>query len=93
MSISTRISSVVTVVLTPAARDDLEQLSNPMHGRVLKLLVRLEHWPDVSGAKPLRGELAGRYRLRTGDYRIQFLVAGSVVTVEKIGHRDGFYGD
>ena len=77
--------------MTPAATDELEQLSNPIHGRVLRLLVRLEHWPDVSGAKPLRGELAGCYRLRTGDYRIQFRVAGDVVTVEKIGHRDGFY--
>ena len=37
--------------------------------------------------------LAGRYRLRTGDYRIQFQVVGDLVTVEKIGHRDGFYGE
>jgi len=29
------------------------------------LLERLEKWPNVSGAKPLRGNLAGRYRLRT----------------------------
>ena len=84
---------MATVVLTPVATDGLEQLSNPIHGRVLKLLVKLEQWPGVSGAKPLRGELAGRYRLRTGDYRIQFHVAGDVVTVEKIGHRDGFYGE
>ena len=81
---------MATVVLTPAATDELEQLSNPIHGRVLR---RLERWPDASGAKPLRGDLVGRYRLRTGDYRIQFHVAGDVVTVEKIGHRDGFYGD
>ncbi len=84
---------MATVVLSPAAADELEQLSNPMHARVLRLLARLEHWPDVSGAKPLRGELAGRYRLRTGDYRIQFRVVGDAVTVEKIGHRDGFYGE
>ena len=81
------------VVLTSVATDGLEQLSNPIHGRVLKLLVKLERWPSVSGAKPLRGELAGRYRMRTGDYRIQCHVAGDVVTVEKIGHRDGFYGE
>ena len=81
------------VVLTPVAADGLEQLSNPIHGRVLKLLVKLEQWPSVSGTKPLRGELAGRYRLRTGDYRIQFHVAGNVVTGEKIGHRDGSYGE
>jgi mRNA-degrading endonuclease RelE of RelBE toxin-antitoxin system len=87
-----RIPTMATVKLTPAAADGLERLNNPIHGRVLKLLVRLERWPDVSGAEPLGGELAGRYRLRTGDYRIQFHVAGDVVTVEKIAHRDGFYG-
>ena len=84
---------MATVVLTPVATDGLEQLSNPIHGRVLKLLVKLEQWTAMSGAKSLRGELAGHFRLRTGDYRIQFHVAGDVVTVEKIGHRDGFYGE
>jgi mRNA-degrading endonuclease RelE of RelBE toxin-antitoxin system len=83
---------MAAVVLTPDAAHELEELNSPIHGRVLRLLVRLGQWPKVSGAKPLRGELAGHYRLRTGDYRIQFHVAGNVVTVEKIGHRDGFYG-
>ncbi len=83
---------MATVVLAPEATAGLENLSNPIHGRVLRLLIKLEDWPRVSGVKPLRGELAGRYRLRTGDYRIQFQVAGNIVTVEKIGHRDGFYG-
>ncbi len=84
---------MATVKLTHEAANGLEELHNPIHGRVLKLLEKLEEWPNVSGAKPLRGELAGRYRLRTGDYRIQFHVAGDVATVEKIGHRDGFYGE
>jgi mRNA-degrading endonuclease RelE of RelBE toxin-antitoxin system len=56
-----------------------------------KLLERLEKWPNVSGAKPLRGNLAGRYRLRSGDFRMQFRVVNNVVIVEQIGHRDGFY--
>jgi mRNA-degrading endonuclease RelE of RelBE toxin-antitoxin system len=55
------------------------------------LLGRLEEWPSVSGAKPLQGNLAGRYRLRTGDYRLQFRVADNVVVVEHVGHRDRFY--
>ena len=79
------------VALTPEAAGELDALANPIHGRVLRLLIRLEQWPEVSGAKPLSGTLAGRYRLRTGDYRVQFFVVGEVVTVEKIGHRDGFY--
>jgi mRNA-degrading endonuclease RelE of RelBE toxin-antitoxin system len=84
---------MATVVLTPEAAEQLETLTNPIHGRVLKLLVRLERWPEVSGAKPLAGTHQGRYRLRTGDYRVQFLAVGDVVTVEQIGHRDGFYED
>ena len=81
----------MNVTLTSEAAEQLEALNNPIHGRVLRLLVRLEEWPEVSGAKSLTGELAGRYRLRTGDYRVQFHVAGDNVIVEKIGHRDGFY--
>ncbi|MDA8377193.1 MAG: hypothetical protein M0Z50_09065 [Planctomycetia bacterium] len=41
----------------------------------------------------MRGNLAGHYRKRTGDYRIQFKVEGNTVIVEKIGHRDDFYED
>jgi mRNA interferase RelE/StbE len=84
---------MATVDLKPAAADQLEQLTNPIHARVLRILVRLENWPQVSGAKPLSGQLAGRYRMRTGDYRVQFHVEGDVVMVERIGHRDGFYDE
>jgi mRNA interferase RelE/StbE len=84
---------MVTVDLKPAAADQLEQLTNPIHARVLRILARLENWPQVSGAKPLSGQLAGRYRMRTGDYRVQFHVEGDVVMVERIGHRDGFYDE
>jgi mRNA-degrading endonuclease RelE of RelBE toxin-antitoxin system len=81
------------VALTPEAAAQLEALNNPLHARVLRLLVRLEKWPAVSGARPLTGALAGHFRLRTGDYRIQFSVSRESVTVERIGHRDGFYED
>jgi mRNA-degrading endonuclease RelE of RelBE toxin-antitoxin system len=84
---------MVRVVLTPEAAAELESLQSPIHGRILRLLIRLERWPNVSGVKRLTGDLAGRYRLRTGDYRVQFQVVLDKVTVEKIGHRDGFYGE
>ncbi len=79
------------VVLTFEARRQAEKLPMPIFGRVSKMIERLRDWPELSGAKPLSGNLAGRFRLRTGDYRLQFRVEGEKVIVEKIGHRDGFY--
>jgi mRNA-degrading endonuclease RelE of RelBE toxin-antitoxin system len=82
---------MVKVRLTAEAANGLEDLPLVIHARLLRLLERLERWPFVSGAKPLTGKLAGRYRLRTGDYRVQFCVKGQEVIVEKVGHRDRFY--
>lgn len=81
------------VMLTTAAAAELEALPIVIHGRVWKIIARLKQWPDVSGAKPLRGNLAGHYRIRTGDYRVQFALRGGILWIEKIGHRDGFYKD
>lgn len=84
---------MAAVVLTPDAAEQLERLPRTIHARVLALLERLQNWPEVSGAKPLRGDLAGWYRLRTGDYRVRFRVQGERVTVARIGHRREFYED
>ena len=84
---------VAEVVFTPEARDQTGRLPRRIHGRVLSLALRLEKWPEVSGAKPLTGSLAGHWRMRTGDYRLQFRLEGETVLIEKVGHRDGFYGD
>jgi len=82
---------MATVVVTPEALEDLDRLPAEIVARVQRLFARLEHWPEVSGKKALSGNLAGRWRLRTGDYRVQFRVQGETVIVEKVGHRDGFY--
>lgn len=79
------------VIVTPDAALQLDELPWVIHVRMIKLLKRLTLWPEVSGAKPLSGELSGQYRLRTGDYRLQFRLEEETVVVEKIGHRDGFY--
>ncbi len=73
--------------------EQLERLPLPIKIRVLRLVERLKNWPHVSGAKPLRGKLAGYFRMRTGDYRLQFHVDENVVVIEKVGHRDRFYGE
>jgi mRNA-degrading endonuclease RelE of RelBE toxin-antitoxin system len=81
------------VWMTPGATGELDRLPGVVHRRVLHLLERLRQWPAVSGAKALTGDLAGYFRLRTGDYRLRFRVSGDWVIVERIGHRDRFYED
>ena len=81
------------VTLTPWAAREMDRLPLTVRLRVLKVFERLERWPEASGAKALRGNLAGAYRIRTGDYRVQFRVRGDRVVVERVGHRDGFYDE
>jgi mRNA-degrading endonuclease RelE of RelBE toxin-antitoxin system len=84
---------MANVELTPEAARQKDQLPRVIRVRIIKLIERLRNWPHVSGAKPLSGELAGHWRMRTGDYRLQFHVEGESVVIEKVGHRDGFYED
>lgn len=79
------------VVLTDQAAEEFDTLPKPIQYRALRIFERLEAWPEVSGAKPLSGNLAGCWRIRTGDYRVQFRVEGETVRIERLGHRDGFY--
>lgn len=81
------------VTLTPEAEEQAEELLEAIIARIIRVVERLEKWPEVSGARPLRGDLKGHWRIRTGDYRVQFRVAGESVVVEKIGHRDRFHDE
>lgn len=90
---------MASVAVTPQALAELEALPGPIVARVERIFERLAGWPEISGAKPLRGDLAGHWRIRTGDYGVQFRIlaggasAAETVVVEKIGHRDRFYDD
>ena len=79
------------VRITGPAAQGYDRLPLPVKLRVLRCFERLAAWPGVSGVRSLSGPLAGHYRLRTGDYRVQFRVQNEAVVVERIGHRDGFY--
>lgn len=81
------------VVLLYDAAMQLGELPKPIKARIVELIVRLAEWPEVSGAKPLSGKLAGHYRLRTDDYRLQFRIESGQVWIEQAGHRDGFYDE
>jgi mRNA-degrading endonuclease RelE of RelBE toxin-antitoxin system len=81
------------VTLESEAADQFSKLPERIKSRVTGIIERLSYWPEVSGAKPLQAKLAGRYRIRTGDYRLRFRVRGDEVIVEQIGHRDRFYDE
>jgi mRNA interferase RelE/StbE len=82
---------MVQVKLTPEALEQFAVLPKDIRERVRKVTGRLADWPKVSGAKSLSGNLAGWYRIRTGDYRVRFRPVGDSVLIDKIGHRSEFY--
>ena len=55
-----------------AAADEYGELPRSIKIRMNAVLQRLAAWPDVSGAKPLRHGLAGRYRVQTGATGFSF---------------------
>jgi len=81
------------VEFTPEAVEQAHELPEAIAERLRKIVGRLKNWPNVSGAKALSGDLAGWYRLRTGDYRVRFFVKADKVVIDKIGHRSKFYED
>jgi mRNA-degrading endonuclease RelE of RelBE toxin-antitoxin system len=80
------------VVLTVEAEAQFDKLPATIQARVLTVIERLRSWPNVSGAKAMRGDLKGYHRIRTGDWRVLFRVEADVIVV-RIAHRSTVYGD
>jgi len=78
-----------------AAREQFLSLPLPMQVRVQSVFDRLGRWPEVSGAKALKGTLRGAYRVRTGDWRVLFTIDESAerVSVFRIANRRDVYED
>lgn len=73
-------------MVPPEVVRQIEELPTPIVARMRRLVERLGQWPNVSGVKHLKGDLAGKHRLRTGDYRLPFRVAETrkVVKVKQV---------
>lgn len=81
----------VAVLLAKGAQADYDDLPATIQARVNAVIERLRKWPNVSGAKPLRGKWAGHYRIRTGDWRVLFRPVSPVLLVVSIKHRSEVY--
>tara|TARA_Y100000589_G_scaffold170329_2_gene161837 strand:- start:749 stop:997 length:249 start_codon:yes stop_codon:yes gene_type:complete len=82
----------MNVIVTDEALKQITKLPRPIQTRVLKIVERLEHWPQVSGIKQLTGKWSGCWRIRTGDWRVIFEVKNDVVII-RVAHRKDVYGD
>ena len=82
---------MVKVVFTADAKRELAGIPTVIRLRCYDVLKRLGNWPNVSGAKPLRKEFKGHFRIRTGDYRIVFKPEGSTVWIIRIDNRKDVY--
>ena len=77
------------MVLSQSAAKYLEELNEPVKGRVKAALRRLEQEPPQSDIKALAGQ--DGYRLRVGGYRVLFGVEAGTVVVTDIGLRGQVY--
>jgi mRNA-degrading endonuclease RelE of RelBE toxin-antitoxin system/ribosome-binding protein aMBF1 (putative translation factor) len=84
---------VVQVIIAPEAQKEVRALPVTMRVRFDAVVTRLERWPNVSGAKPLRGALKEHFRIRMGDWRVIFKIVRPNVIVVHVAHRSTVYED
>ena len=78
---------------SPQGRTALSSLDKTIAQRVLVKLKWLLQNMDNLSPTPLKGNLSGLYKLKTGDWRVIYEVnhEKKVVTVHKVGHRSDVY--
>ena len=73
--------------------EDLSSLPQNIHRRIARAIeTRLVETPEQHGA-PLRKTLKGYWKLRVGDYRVVYKIAGAEVWILGIIHRKQIYDD
>jgi mRNA interferase RelE/StbE len=77
------------VELTKKAARQLDRLNEPLKGRIIQALKRLESEPPQGDIKKLEGR--DGYRARIGGYRILFDIEPDTVWVYKIAPRGEAY--
>ena len=84
-----------TVEFQAAVERQLAALAPKMQARVMTRIRALATNPRPRDAKPLTGDLKGRFKLRVGDYRVIYTIHHDVlqVLVLAVGHRSKVYGE
>ncbi len=82
-----------TIRILKAAIKDLDSLDKPVAKRIVARIQWLANHLDDANPKSLKGDLAGLYKLREGDYRIIYEVIRKekTIIIHSIGHRREVY--
>jgi mRNA interferase RelE/StbE len=73
--------------------EDVPQIPRNLRRRIAEAIeVRLAHSPQQYGV-PLRKTPKGYWKLRVGDYRVVYKVAGEDIVILAIRHRKTVYDD
>jgi len=87
------VTSIYNIRILEAATRELERLDRMIGRRIAKRINWLAE--NLESIKPqgLKGDLAGLYKLREGDYRIiyQILRKEKIILIHSIGHRRDVY--
>ena len=78
------------IVWTDEARADIRSLDR---GTAMSIFDRLYIYATTGkgGVKVLKGDYAGRSRLRVGDYRVIFRESGEILRILRVRHRREAY--
>lgn len=81
------------VIFHPAVKDDADAIAKAVRERIRSAIAtRLTTEPALYG-KPLRGTLAGYWKLRLGDWRVVYAIRDNEVIVFAIKHRSRVYDE
>ena len=76
-------------VLSPQAAKYLKRLNEPIKGRIITALKKLEEEPPQGAIKSLTGQ--DGYRLRVGGYRVLFGMKADIIVITDIASRGQVY--
>ena len=79
--------------IIPAASHELERLDKPIARRIAERINWLAANLDDIRPEPYKGDLAGLYKLRVGDYRViyEILHDETMIVIHQVGHRSEIY--
>ena len=81
------------VEYTKTAREQLKKLPNEIALRITKYMDKRAAEAPRQYGKAMKGEYAGRWRYRVGDYRVVCSLHDDVLVIEvlRVGHRKNVY--